>query len=336
MQRTATPLTSVRFLSQPPLIMKIFITGTSGFIGFHLTKNLLSQGHSVVGIDNHNDFYDIALKKYRCSQNNDNNFQFEEIELNEDLTFLDGQFDVAINLAAQAGVRAPKKYKEFYESTNINGFKNFLNFCSRNAIKNIIYASSSSVYSDDAAGKFNEEQTKLAPKSAYGYSKMINEEMAHEYAKENNAKLIGLRFFSIYGPFGRPDMAYYLFTKKIINGEAIYLHNEGKHKRDMTYIDDCIRGILSTIDYLRNRKSYGNELLNIGNDNPIKTIDLLKKIEKELNLKSIVINKDSKNESNFTHSDNNKAKKKLNYVPKINIDEGLKSFIGWYKNYEKS
>ena len=314
--------------------MKILVTGSSGFIGFHLVKKLLSDGHEVVGIDDHNDYYNPALKFKRLSLLNSNNFRFYENDINN-ICINEHDFDLAINLAAQAGIRVSKEKEYLYEHSNEEGFKSFCSFCNKNNINKILYASSSSVYSDINDGKFCESSTPLKPKSKYGESKLMNEIYASELIKSYDLSMVGLRFFSVYGPFGRPDMAYYAFTKSIKNKEIIELNNNGSMYRDMTFIDDIVMGITGAIDYVFSAKSRNkNEIFNLGNDFPIKTRDLLQKIEQKIGKKASIRPNSTENEAFKTHADITKAKNLLGYDPKVCFDEGIEIFLDWHKHYE--
>ena len=314
--------------------MKFLVTGSSGFIGFHLINNLLNSGHEVVGIDDHNDYYNPDLKLKRLGILNSKKFSFHLSDINN-ISLKDRDFDIAINLAAQAGVRVSKDKEHLYESSNILGFKSFCNFCREKDIKKIIYASSSSVYSDINKGKFCENETILKPKSKYGKSKLLNELYASELIKSYDLSMVGLRFFSVYGPFGRPDMAYYSFTKAIKENRAISLNNKGNMFRDMTYIDDIVQGILGAIDYVLNSESNNkNEIFNLGNDAPIKTSYLLSKIEKIIGKKALIQHFSTENENIKTHADITKAKNLLGYAPKVNFDQGIERFLDWHKHYE--
>ena len=312
--------------------MRVFITGSSGFIGFHLVKKLLNDGHEVVGIDDHNDYYNPALKNKRLSLLFSNNFSFYETDINN-LNINESNFDLAINLAAQAGVRVSEDKHHLYKHSNIDGFQSFCNFCKKNNIKKILYASSSSVYSDINAGKFCEALTPLKPKSKYGESKLSNEIYASNFIKSYDASIIGLRFFSVYGPFGRPDMAYYAFSKAIKDKEIINLNNNGNMYRDMTFIDDIIDGIFGAIDYVSSVQNK-NEIFNLGNDTPIKTSYLLNRIEQMIGKKALITTHKTENEAFKTHADITKAKNLLGYDPKVCFDEGIERFLDWHKRYE--
>ena len=315
-------------------MMKIIVSGSSGFIGFHLIKELLKVGHEVIGFDNHNDYYNPDLKLKRLSLLASKNFTFYEVDINN-ISINDQDFDLAINLAAQPGVRVPEEKEYLYKTTNIKGFNSFCNYCIKKNIKRIIYASSSSVYSDTQERKFHEEDSILEPKSNYGKSKILNELHASKIAKLSDMSMVGLRFFSVYGPFGRPDMAYYAFTQAIKDKRFVMLNNHGNMYRDMTYIDDIIQGILGAIDYALNPKNTNkNEIFNLGNDTPIKTSFMLDKIEKFIGKKALIQHCESKNENLKTHANITKAKNLLGYMPKVTFDDGIGRFLDWHKHYE--
>ena len=314
--------------------MKILVTGSSGFIGYHLVKKLLNDGHEVVGVDNHNDYYDPSLKIYRRDKLLNKNFKFYLQDIN-DLKIDESDFELAIHLAAQAGVRVKKSKHYLYKHSNINGFQEFCKFCKNLKINKIIYASSSSVYSDNHTQKFIEGVTNLAPKSEYGLSKLANEQYASEFSEKTKISFIGLRFFSVYGPLGRPDMAYYLFTEALKNKKNIMLNNKGKMARDMTYIDDIVDGICSAMNYFcSSGVKIKNEIFNLGNNHPVSTRTLLDSIELKLGRKSIVRNTQTLNEAISTHADITKAKNLLGYEPKIKLSEGINKFLRWHRNYE--
>ena len=311
--------------------MKILITGSSGFIGFHLVSELLRLGHQVVGIDNHSKDFEIKLHRNKLLQNE--NFTFHMLDLNDDLSDISGEYDLAINLAAQAGVRLEPSQFNLYEHSNINGFKNFCGFCKKHNIKKIIFASSSSVYSDNSQNKFSENSTLLSPKSYYGQTKLMNEEFSKSFFENFDNQIIGLRFFSVYGPFGRPDMAYYSFAKNLLEGKPITLNNDGNMARDMTYISDIINGIILSIDYLNNTKVKTNEIFNLGNDKPIKTLHLLETLQKKLNKRSSIMHTKTYYESKFTHADISKSKSILGYSPETSFEEGIDLFLMWFLSY---
>ena len=314
--------------------MKILITGSSGFIGFHLANKLLELGHDVTGIDNHNEYYDSNLKRNRNKISISKNLKFFNMDL-DTMEIPDNNYDLAINLAAQAGVRVKKENEYLYQKTNIDGFKKFVDRCIENGIKKIIYASSSSVYSDIEGTKFSESSSLLEPKSFYGLSKLANEQLADEMSQKHDLSFVGLRFFSVYGPWGRPDMAYYLFTEKIKKNETLTLFNQGKMSRDMTYIDDIIDGIVASINLITSSLNAKHEIINLGNDKPISTKKLLKTIESELMQQASVKYAKTTNEAFFTHADIEKAKKTLAYNPKIQFETGIRKFLEWHDEYNK-
>ena len=314
--------------------MKILVTGSSGFIGFHLIKRLLSAGHKVVGIDDNNDYYNPKLKYKRLALLDSKNFTSYECDINN-ISITEKNFDLALNLAAQAGVRVSKEKEFLYEHSNIKGFKSLCNFCKNNYINKIIYASSSSVYADIGNSKYCETSTPLIPKSIYGKSKLANEMHATELIKSDDLTLVGLRFFSVYGPYGRPDMAYYAFTKAIKEKETINLNNNGNMYRDMTYIDDIIDGIFGAIDYVMDPVNVNkNEIFNLGNDAPIKIEEMLHRLELIIERKAIIKTMISKNEAFITHADITKAKNLLGYDPKVCFAQGIEEFLDWHKHNE--
>ena len=280
--------------------MKILVTGAAGFIGFHLTKALLLQGHVVVGIDNINDYYDVRLKQARLALiESDNQFQFIKADLSDraiiEQIFEEGQFDAVINLAAQAGVRYSIENPHSYIDSNVTGFLHILEGCRHHKVGHLIYASSSSVYGLDEAMPFQESQSADHPLALYGATKKANEMMAHSYSHLYGLPTTGLRFFTVYGPWGRPDMALFLFTKAIFDGKPINVFNHGKMVRDFTYIDDIVEGIVRLVD----KPAVSNDdfnplspdsgsspapyrLFNIGNSQPVALMDYISALEKAI------------------------------------------------------
>tara|TARA_B100001559_G_C16490324_1_gene618149 strand:- start:244 stop:1218 length:975 start_codon:yes stop_codon:yes gene_type:complete len=317
----------------------ILVTGCAGFIGFHLSKLLLSQGFRVYGIDNLNDYYCKQLKSARIQiLKRHSKFIFHDndiIDLHK-IQF-DSMIDCVVNLAAQAGVRLPRKDFNKYLSSNIEGFLSVLDFCVDNSINKVLYASSSSVYGETNSIPFSEDEPINSPKSIYASSKIFNENIASIYSSEFNINLIGFRFFTVYGPWGRPDMAYYKFSEAILNNEPIYLNNKGQMSRDMTHVSDIVKGIFSGLQRLFDMKngnnSFENLILNLGNDSPIQTIDLLEKLEKILEKKAKIIFAETSNEVLSTHADLKKPFKYLDYCPKVSVDDGLVDFISWLLKY---
>jgi len=284
--------------------MKILVTGAAGFIGYHLSKRLAKRGDSVIGIDNLNDYYDINLKYGRLEQLAPlHNFEFYKIDIADRQTmstlFEENNFDVVVNLAAQAGVRYSLKNPHAYMDANIIGFCNILEGCRHHNIKNLVFASSSSVYGANTKQPFSENDNIDHPLALYAASKKANELMAHSYASLYQLPCTGLRFFTVYGPWGRPDMALFVFTKNILNDQPIDIFNHGDMIRDFTYIDDIIDGILPTIDNPATpNKNWSSDtpdpatsyapfrIYNIGSSKPIKLLDFIAALEKFIGKKA--------------------------------------------------
>lgn len=313
--------------------MRLIVTGCSGFIGFHCCNSLLNQGHEVIGIDNISDYYSTKLKNDRLTiLNQFESFNFFKHDLKKTLQLeLKREVDVFIHLAAQPGVRLPLTEYYRYDLSNILGFSNILNFISNFEIKNLIFASSSSVYGGNTNPVFSETDS-LDPKSYYALTKLHNENTAKIFSLERNMNIVGLRFFTVYGPFGRPDMAYFSFLESLYKNEDINLFNNGLMFRDMTYITDIIDGIMLTIEYMASRYNIF-EIFNLGNDKPIQTIELLNKLENLSGNKAKILKMDSSGEAKYTHADLSKSKKLLGYHPKVNLNQGLDEFNEWYKSY---
>ena len=315
---------------------KIIVTGSAGFIGMHLCKSFLADGYTVLGIDNLNNSYDPQLKKARLEQllSNDN-FEFHKIDISNynklDQIFKSFQPEKVVNLAAQAGVRYSLKNPYVYIESNIVGFLNILECCKKNKIKDLIYASSSSVYGKNKKIPFSVKDRVDQPISIYAVTKKANELMAHTYSHLYDINTTGLRFFTVYGPWGRPDMAMYIFTKKILEGRRIDVFNNGNMERDFTYIDDVIKGLRLAID-----KNSGCEVYNIGNSKTEKLMNIIKLIEDSLGKKSIMnLTEMQPGDVKKTFSDIKHSEKKIGYKPMVTVQEGIPSFIKWYRNYYK-
>ena len=333
---------------------KILVTGAAGFIGFHLARKLCKNNWNVAGLDNLNNYYDIKLKKDRLNILNLNkNFKFHKIDLVErDLIkklFKEEKFDYVVNLAAQAGVRYSLENPYSYIDSNLSGFLNILEGCRHNPVKHLIYASSSSVYGANTKMPFSVHDNVDHPVSLYAATKKANELMAHTYSNLYKIKTTGLRFFTVYGPWGRPDMALFIFTKKIAEGKPIEVYNNGKMKRDFTYVDDIVDGIIKLIPKIPkpNPNWNGNnpdsassfapyKLYNIGNNHPVELLRFIEVIEEKLGKKAI---------KNFmpiqpgdvpeTYADVDDLINAAGFKPQTSIEDGISKFINWYKDYYK-
>ena len=314
--------------------MNILLTGCAGFIGYHLSRRLL-QNNKVYGLDNLNDYYEVKLKKDRLSElQQSNNFSFFNEDLKNTIScFEDIHFDIAINLAAQAGVRLSHDSNYRYLDSNIIGFHNFMDYCVAKNISKVIIASSSSVYGNSCLSPFKETEENLIPASIYASTKLYNENISKIYSDKYNISLAALRFFTVYGGFGRPDMAYYSFCKDLYSQRKFTVFNEGKMSRDMTHVDDIVLGIQKAIAFVMEFNSSNFEIFNLGNANPISTLDLINKLEVITDKKAIFHFQESLSESSITHADLNKSKNILNYFPKILLDDGLKEFHDWFVSY---
>lgn len=329
--------------------MKILITGAAGFIGFHCTK-LLKNQYNVIGLDNINDYYDVNLKYARLNELgvNKNNIQYNKIIKSDNFSFIkldlndyenlkklfeNEKFDYVIHLAAQAGIRYSIQNPRCYISSNIDGFFNILECCKEFNIQKTIYASSSSVYGNTDKIPFSENTNINSPESLYAVTKISNELLAHIYNKMYSSSLLGLRFFTVYGPYGRPDMAPFIFTKSILNNQQINVFNYGNLYRDFTYIDDIVNAIKKLLDYNFINK---HEIFNIGKGSPIKLLDFIETIEEEIGIKA---NKNlcemQKGDVYTTFANTTKLKSAIGYEPVIDIKEGVHNFIKWYKQFYK-
>lgn len=315
----------------------VLITGCSGFIGYHLTKRLLND-YAIIGIDNLNNYYDTKLKKDRLKKLEHKNFKFIQCDISnkEELEkiFDKYKFYKVINMAAQAGVRYSIENPDVYIKSNVIGFYNILENCRKYKIEHLIYASSSSVYGNNET-PFKEEQKTDNQISLYAATKKTNEIFAYTYSNLYNIKCTGLRFFTVYGPYGRPDMAYFDFTKKIINKEKIKLYNNGESLRDFTYIDDIIEGIIKIMAKKTTR------IYNIGSSNPIKMIDFINILKQTLINNNLIEDHELNIELlpkqlgdvDNTYADMEELMSDFNYKPNTNMKDGLDKFIKWYKEY---
>ena len=312
---------------------KILVTGAAGFIGMHLCKAILSKGYEVFGIDNMNDYYDPKIKDDRLKLlNNFDAFNFKKIDISNmnDLNIIFKRFNPhkVVNLAAQAGVRYSIVNPHAYITSNIKGFMNILE-CVRNyEVNGLIYASSSSVYGKNKL-PFSIENKVSTPTSIYAATKRANELMAHSYSHLYNIPTTGLRFFTVYGPWGRPDMAFNIFSDKILKKQKLPVFNNGNMFRDFTYIDDIIGGIESALEH-----NYECEIFNLGNNVKVGLHDLINLLQEEFNQKIELEHKGMQlGDVPETLSDIEYSKRKLNYNPKTSINDGVSSFVKWYKEY---
>ena len=319
--------------------MQILITGVAGFIGASLAKKLLSQGHEVVGIDSLNDYYDVNLKLNRLKEidslGNDN-FVFHKVDIVDRVVMTQlcksNAFDVVVHLAAQAGVRHSIEHPQEYVDANLVGFANVLDGCREQKVKHFVYASSSSVYAGNDNFPFNEEDKVDTPVSLYAATKKSNELMAHSYSHLYNFKCTGLRFFTVYGPWGRPDMAPFRFAQRMLNNEHIPVYNNGQMLRDFTYIDDVVEGVKRVVESTNGVDKYN--VYNIGRGEPIALLDFIQclgeslGVEPKLNLLPMQAGDVVK-----TMADTKALKNDFGYQPTVSIEEGTRLFANWYKSY---
>lgn len=337
---------------------KVLVTGAAGFIGFHITNALLENGVEVIGIDSINDYYDVKLKYSRLNESGISidsgnkcstkifqsnlypryKFIKMDIENREQLNdlFLKEKFDKVCHLAAQVGVRYSLENPYAYINSNIFGFLNIIEACRHFDIKHLIYASSSSVYGNSSEIPLRISHNVDHPISLYAATKKSNELIAHTYSHLYNLPTTGLRFFTVYGPWGRPDMAYYIFTRRIIEEKPIQVFNNGKMYRDFTYIDDIIEGIKRVIEIVPGKKNNLYKIYNIGNSTPILLLDFIKEIENVLGKKAIKEYLPIQAGDVYrTEADVNELKEDYNYKPNTPLSKGVREFIAWYKSYDK-
>ena len=331
--------------------MKILVTGAAGFIGFHLTLTLLDQGNEVVGVDNLNDYYDPTLKQLRLDEIANHprclNFEFIKADIADrtvmELLFADHKFDVVVNLAAQAGVRFSIANPHAYVDSNLVGFVNILEGCRHSSVKHLVYASSSSVYGMNVKRPFSVGDRADHPISLYAATKKSNELMAHTYSHLYNIPITGLRFFTVYGPYGRPDMAYYKFTKAILSGDVIDVYNHGDMKRDFTYIDDIVEGVSRVLRLSPERGSskHSNALsahrvVNIGNNSPVTLNRFISAIEKSVGkvaVRNLLPMQDG--DVPITYADINDLIEICGFEPTTEIEDGIDKFVNWYVDHYK-
>jgi UDP-glucuronate 4-epimerase len=334
--------------------VKVLVTGSAGFIGSAVSIRLLERGDIVFGIDNHNDYYDPALKEARLSRHK-NHKNYVHIKMNIENSeaiaklFEEEGFDCVVNLAAQAGVRYSIENPLAYINTNLVGFSHILEGCRNNKIKHLVYASSSSVYGLNTKQPFSTHNSTNHPISLYAATKKANELLAHTYSHLYNIPTTGLRFFTVYGPYDRPDMALQKFTRDIINGKPINIYNFGKHRRDFTYIDDIVEGIIRVIDCPARpvlnwdsmnpdpaTSSAPYKIFNIGNNNPVELMDYINALENSLgkiakkNLLPL-----QPGDVVDTYADVDDLVEQFDYKPSMAITEGINNFVAWYLEYNK-
>ncbi|SYZ77254.1 NAD-dependent epimerase [Trichococcus shcherbakoviae] len=332
--------------------MKILITGAAGFVGFHLSKKLLAESYQVIGIDNLNGYYDPMLKQSRLDiLGTYNNFNFLEVDL-KDKTAIDNIFEThrpthVINLAAQAGVRYSIENPHAYVDSNLIGFMNILEACRNYTVEHLLYASSSSVYGGNKVVPFSTNHNVDHPVSLYAATKKSNELMAHTYSHLYGIPTTGLRFFTVYGPYGRPDMAYFSFTKDILAGNPIKVFNHGKMERDFTYIDDIVEGIVKLIekapvankDWDESKDELSSsfapyKIYNIGNNNPVPLMQFINALESALGKEAEKVYMDMQpGDVLRTYADVSDLERDINFKPSTSIEDGLQKFVDWYLEY---
>lgn len=331
--------------------MKVFITGAAGFIGFHLSKRLLESGHTVYGVDNLNDYYDVSLKNDRRAQlQQHENFMFHKLDITDKSAlariYEDSDAEYVVNLAAQAGVRYSLENPQVYIDSNITGFLNVLEMCRAKKPKHLVYASSSSVYGGNTKQPFSTDDNVDHPVSLYAATKKSNELMAHTYSHLFGIPTTGLRFFTVYGPYGRPDMALFLFTKAILEGHPIPVFNYGKMLRDFTYIDDIVDGIVGVMERApgcgaEKSGSYPPDfswapyrVFNIGNNHPVELEDFIGALEEALEMKAIrEYLPIQPGDVPATYADIQPLKELCGFEPRIHVEEGIGRFVKWYRSY---
>ncbi len=321
--------------------MKVLVTGCAGFIGYHVVLKLLKfKKYKVYGIDNLNHYYDVDLKKNRLKELKKNKkFIFKKLDINNNneikKIFYNKKFEIIIHLAAQAGVRYSIYNPKVYFDSNISGFFNIIENSRINKVKHLIYASTSSVYGNNDKFPLKEEFNTDKPLSFYAASKKTNEIIAYSYSNIYKLPTTALRFFTVYGPMGRPDMSLYLFTKSMIKNVHLNIFNKGNHIRDFTYVNDVVECIVRIINK-PSKNIIPYEIYNIGGNKPEKLMNFVKIISKNLKIKPKIIYKSLQQGDVYkTHASIKKLSKKINYLPKTTIKTGIKNFINWYKKYYK-
>ncbi|MDD9911046.1 MAG: NAD-dependent epimerase [Ahrensia sp.] len=332
--------------------MKVLVTGAAGFIGAHVAKALIEQGHSIVGLDNLNSYYDPALKRARLDALVPSQaFEFHECDLADEAAvsaiFERNDFDRVIHLGAQAGVRYSIDNPQAYAASNLNGFLNILEACRRAKTPHLVFASSSSVYGANTAQPFSTAHSTEHPVSLYAATKKANEMMAHSYAHLYDLPVTGLRFFTVYGPWGRPDMAYWSFTKKIMAGDAIDIFNNGHHARDFTYIDDVVEGVVRVMDHIAAAdenwdaaqphpatSSAPYRIFNIGNSQPVALMDFIAAIEKATGQQAVKnMLPMQQGDVAETSADVSALQDVVGFAPDTPLEAGIARFVAWYREF---
>lgn len=323
--------------------MTILVTGCAGFIGFHIAKFLTNRGDRVIGVDNLNDYYDVSLKKARLSDitksKGSRSFQFKELDIQDDTgldkLFAQNKITRVVHMAAQAGVRYSIENPGAYIDTNIKGFLNILLVCQKHQVEHLVYASSSSVYGKNKKIPYAIEDNVDHPISMYAATKKSNELMAHVFSHLYELPTTGLRFFTVYGPWGRPDMSPFIFAKAISEGQPLKLFNYGKHKRDFTYIDDIVDGVIRVLDSPPDKEP-PYALHNLGNHNPVDLEDYVKVFEDAIGKKAIIEKHPMQpGDVEATFADISTMQSEFGYQPATSIREGVGKFIEWYRQYYK-
>lgn len=337
--------------------MQYLVTGNAGFIGFHVAKKLLESGKSVVGIDDVNDYYDVDLKEGRLKELEKvataNNVEYAFIRSDIahlsaiNACFEEHQPTYVINLAAQAGIRYSLENPHAYAQSNLIGFTNIIEACRHNNVKHLVYASTSSVYGANTSMPYKEEHSVDHPLQFYAATKRANELIAHSYSHLFNLQTTGLRFFTVYGPWGRPDMALFKFTKSILEGSPLQVFNHGNHTRDFTFIDDITKGVISVCDKIPNGDPAWNSdtpnpntsnapyrIFNIGNNSPVKLMDYIKAIEKALGKEAqMELLPRQPGDALDTYADVGKLNSLTGYEPSTSVEDGVQQFVDWYRDY---
>jgi UDP-glucuronate 4-epimerase len=334
--------------------MRILVTGAAGFIGYHTAARLLDQGHEVIGFDNLSPYYDVSLKEARLNRlRGRNNFRFLQADLADrtivEATFAEERPERVIHLAAQAGVRYSLDHPHSYISSNVTGFLHVLEGCRHHGVEHLVYASTSAVYGANRRLPFDVSDGTDHPVSLYGATKKTNELMAHSYAHLFGLPVTGLRFFTVYGPWGRPDMSLFLFTRKILAGEPIPVFNYGHHARDFTYIDDVVEGVVRVTDVIATpdpnwraeapnpaTSSAPYRLYNIGNHSPVALLDYIAAIEQAIGKKAkIELLPQQPGDVEETYADVDALKAATGFQPSTPLEVGIARFVAWYRQYYK-